>query len=144
MMVAKIPPSIKTKVLNEWLQGFSRNKIAENNRIGAGTVTDIHQQARNNDIPDIDLMRSLVLMLKKEGLDVNRFASSVRLKKVLDRIGMPEEKLESLVEEIDIYRFHLGIDEKEFVSKIDEILQMAYELNIPIPDVLVKISQKIT
>ena len=45
-MVAKIPQSIKTKVLNEWLQGFTRNKIAENNGIGAGTVTDIHQQAR--------------------------------------------------------------------------------------------------
>jgi hypothetical protein len=35
-MVAKIPLSIKTKVLNEWLQGFTRNKIAENNGIGAG------------------------------------------------------------------------------------------------------------
>jgi len=65
-MVAKIPPSIKTKVLIEWLQEFTRNKIAENNGIGAGTVTDIHQQARNKDIPDIDLMRELALMLKKD------------------------------------------------------------------------------
>jgi transcriptional regulator with XRE-family HTH domain len=65
-MVAKIPLSIKTKVLNEWLQGFTRNKIAENNGIDAGTVTNIHQQARNKDIPDIDLMRELALMLKKD------------------------------------------------------------------------------
>jgi transcriptional regulator with XRE-family HTH domain len=140
-MVAKIPKSIKTKVLNEWLQGIRRNKIAENNGIGAGTVTDILRQARNNDIPDIDLMRDLALKLKKEGLDVNQFASSVRLKKVLDRIGLPEEKLESLLEEIDIYSFKRGMEEKEFVSKIDEILQMAYEFDIPISDVLVKISQ---
>jgi hypothetical protein len=126
-MVAKIPLSIKTKVLNEWLQGFTRNKIAENNGIGAGTVMGIHQQARNNDIPDIDLMRELALMLKKKGLDVNHFSSSVRLKKVLDRIGFPEEKLESLLEEIHIYSFQIGIDEKEFLSKTDEILQMAYE-----------------
>ena len=141
-MVAKISPSIKIKVLNEWLKGLPRNKIAENNGIGAGTVTDIHQQARNNDIPDIDLMRALALMLKKENLDLNFFASSVRLKRVLDRIGMPEEKLDSLLEEINIYSFQLGIDEKEFLTKTDEILQMAYESNISIQDGLEKISQK--
>jgi hypothetical protein len=46
-MVAKIPPSIKLKVLNEWLQGTFRIKIARKNGIGAGTVTGILQQARN-------------------------------------------------------------------------------------------------
>jgi hypothetical protein len=143
-MVAKIPPSIKIKVLDEWLQGTTRIKIAENNGISAGTVTEIHQQARNNDIPDIDLMRSLALKLKKEGLDVNRFASSVRLKKVLDRIGLPEEKLELLLEEINVHCFKREIDVNEFLSKMDEILQMAYELDIPISDVLIKISQKNT
>ena len=65
-MGPKTPPSIKIKVIREWLQGTSRNKIARDNGIGAGTVTDIHQQARNSDIPDIDLMRELALMLKKE------------------------------------------------------------------------------
>jgi hypothetical protein len=89
-MVTKIPQSIKIKVLNEWLQGASGFQIARNNGIGAGTVTGILQQARNNDIPDIDLMRKLALMLKKEGLDVNHFSSAVRLKKVWDRIGLPE------------------------------------------------------
>jgi hypothetical protein len=29
-MVAKTPKSIKTKVISEWLQESSRNKIAEN------------------------------------------------------------------------------------------------------------------
>jgi transcriptional regulator with XRE-family HTH domain len=143
-MVAKIPQSIKIKVLNEWLQGTSRIKIAENNDISVGAVTDIHQQARNNDIPDIDLLRKLAINLKKEGLDVNHFASAVRLKKVLDRIGLPEEKLELLLEEINVYCFKREMDEKELLSKLDEILQMAYELDIPISDVLKKISQKKT
>ena len=87
-------------------------------------------------------MRGLALVLKKEGLDVNHFASSVRLKKVLDRIGLPEEKLESLLEEINVYHFQLEIDEKEFVSKIDEIIQMAYEFDIPISDVLIQLNQQ--
>ena len=64
-MVAKIPQSIKMKVLNEWLQGASRFQIARNNGIGAGTVTGILQQARNNDIPDFDLMRGACFNVKK-------------------------------------------------------------------------------
>jgi hypothetical protein len=128
--------------LHEWLQGTPRNKIAENNGIGAGTVTAIHQQARSKDIPDIDLLRETALMLRKEGLDVNHFASSVRLKKVLDRIGLPEEKLELLLDDISVHSLHLEIDEKEFLSKMDEILQVAYDLDIPISDVLIKLGQK--
>jgi hypothetical protein len=87
-------------------------------------------------------MRKLALMLKKEGLDVNHFASSVRLKKVLDTIGLPEENLESLLEDIHVHSNHLEMDDKEFLSKMDEILQMAFDLDIPIADVLLKISQK--
>ena len=135
-MVAKIPLSIKIKVLNEWLQGTTRIKIARDNDISVGTVTDIHQQASNKDIPDIDLLRKLALMLKKEDLDVNHFASAVRLKKVLDRIGLPEDKIELLLEEINVHCFKREMEEKELLSKLDEIFQMAYELDIPISDVL--------
>ena len=141
-MVARIPPSIKIKVLNEWLKGTPRNIIARDNGIGEGTVTGIIQQARNNDIPDIDLLRKLALMLKNEGLDVSHFASSVRLKKVLDRIGMSEEKLEYLIEDISVHSIQQEMDEKEFLSKMGEILQMAFDLDIPIADVLIKLGQK--
>jgi hypothetical protein len=60
----------------------------------------------------------------------------------LDRIGLPEEKLELLLEEINIYCFKQEMDEKEFVSKMDDMFQMANDLGILIPDVLEKISQK--
>jgi hypothetical protein len=141
-MVSKTPPTIKAKVISEWLKGTSPNTIAKDIGIGAGTVTDIHQQARNKEIPDIDLMRALALMLKKENLDLSYFASAVRLKKVLDRLEVPEETIELLLEEINIYCFKREMNEKEFISKVNEIFQMAYELEIPIADVLVKINQK--
>ena len=38
-------------------------------------------------IPDIDMLRGIAVKLKKENLDINHFASSVRLKKILDRLG---------------------------------------------------------
>ena len=80
-------------------------------------------------------------MLKEEDLDVNHFTSAVRLKRVLDRIGLPEEELEFLMEDISVHSFQLEMDTKEFLSKMGEILQMAFDLEISISDVLVKISQ---
>ena len=53
----RIPNQIKTKVLREWLQGISRDKIASDNNIGEGSVTGITQQAKNN-IPDLNLLRN--------------------------------------------------------------------------------------
>jgi hypothetical protein len=56
----------------------------------------------------------------------------------LDGIESPEEKRELLIEEINIYCLKQEMEEKEFVSKMDEIFQMANDLDVPIPDVLEK------
>jgi hypothetical protein len=143
-MTAKTPKSIKVNVIKEWLQGIPRNEIANNNGIGAGTVTDIHQRARNNDVPDIVLLRELAIKLKKENLDLSYFASAVRLKKVLDRIELPEDKMELLLEEIDVRCFRRGIGEKEFVSRIDETFDWAVDRTVPISDIHLYIGQKTT
>jgi hypothetical protein len=69
-MGIQTPYSVKLKVIVGWIQGISRNKIAPDNDIGAGTGTSIIQQFKTN-IPDMDLMRNLALKLKKENLDLN-------------------------------------------------------------------------
>ena len=130
-MGSATPYSIKVKVIKEWIQGLSRDKIGQNNGIGAGTVTSIIQQAKTN-IADIDLLRGLALKIKKENLDLNYFASTVRLKKVLDELELSEEKVESLLEEINIHCFRKEIDCKEFVSKIDEVSKLVNNLEVSI------------
>jgi len=140
-MGAPIPQSIKIAVIEGWLQGLSRKSIAEKNKIGTGTISDIIQKARVN-IPDIDLMRGLVVTLKKHDMDVDSFASLIRLKAILDRIGLPEEKLETLLEEINVHCFIEGISEKEFVSKVDEAFDLASELNTTIGGIASQISLK--
>jgi chromosome segregation ATPase len=130
-MGSAIPYSIKVKVIKEWIQGLSRDKIGQNNGIGTGTVTSIIQQARDN-VADIDLLRGLALKIKKENLVLNYFASAVRLKKVMDELELSEEKVESLFEEINIHCFRKEIDSKEFVSKIDEVSKLVNNLDVSI------------
>jgi hypothetical protein len=141
-MGIQTPYSIKLKVIEGWIQGISRDKIALDNDIGAGTVTGIIQQSKT-DIPDLDLMRELALKLKKENLDLNYFTSAVRLKKVLDRLEVTEENVESFLEEINIHCFKKNIDKKEFILKIDEVWKIAKSLDVSIFNIPVHI-QKLT
>jgi predicted DNA-binding protein (UPF0251 family) len=79
-MGSATPYSIKVKVIKEWIQGLSRDKIGQNNGIGTDTVTSIIKQARDN-VADINLIRELAIKIKKEKFEINDFALTVRLKK---------------------------------------------------------------
>ena len=92
----KVPPTLKNKVLQEWLQGFSRDYIAIVNNIAAGTVTNIIKQSKDT-VFDIDLLREVALTMRKGGVDLNQLASSIRLKNRLDELDLTEEKVESLL-----------------------------------------------
>jgi hypothetical protein len=125
----RIPHQIKTNVLREWLQGISRDKIALDNNIGKGSVTGITQQAKNN-ILDLDLLREIAQGIKKENMDLSHFASSFRLNKRLSRLGLTEDRIERLLDEINNYCYRYQRDEKEFVSNIDEAFNLAFSLDI--------------
>ena len=88
------------------------------------------------------MLREIAVKQKKEDIDLNNFASSIRLKKKLDKLDLSEEKVELLLENINAYCFIQGLDEKEFVSKIDEVSDLASYLKVPIVDMPSHISQK--
>ncbi len=136
-----IPDSIKRKVIEEWIQGISRDEIAQSNGIGKGTVTSIIQQAKAN-IYDIDLLRGLAVKIKKEDIDLNYFSSSVRVKTVLDRLELPEEKLEAFLEEINIHCFKKEISQIEFILLIDKVSNLANDLATSINNIPSYINQK--
>ncbi len=137
-----IPQTIKIQIIREWLAGIPRDTIARNCQTGAGTVTGIIQGVKN-DIPDIDLLREAALIIKKRNLDLNYFASSIRLKKRLDRLELPEENIESFIEEINVHCFKNGLKNKEFIFKIDEVSRISNTIGISIYDIPLYINEKI-
>jgi transposase len=56
-MRPKVPETIRSNVINEWLYGLSRDEVAKNNGVGAGTVSAIIKEAMQND-PEFDLKTS--------------------------------------------------------------------------------------
>ena len=126
-----IPHKTKVQVLHQWIQGIPRDKIAENNDIGRGTVTNIIKQFKTN-VPDIDLMRQTALQIKKEDLGIFSFAASIRLRRLLEDLEITENQIESFLEEIIFYCFKQKIIPKDFVLKINEVSDLAMDLQTPI------------
>jgi DNA-binding transcriptional MerR regulator len=146
-MGGKIPNTIRIQVITQWLYGFSRDQIAKANQIGAGTVSEIIKQCKQKEYPDgnyseFDLIRELAVMLKREGVDVKSFASSIRLQRKLDEKGLSEEQIESFMENVDVHCFRSGLTPEEFVNTINKISVLSDNLGIPIDEISQYISQE--
>jgi phenylalanyl-tRNA synthetase alpha subunit len=128
-----VPQEIKIKVLSQWLQGISRDKIASFNGVGNGTVSEIIQCIKNSDF-DIDLMRQTALTLKKESLSTFDLASSIRLNKILKQYSTTEEDVEEILKDIDIHCFKKNKDKKEFVNEIQNISYLAANFKVPLDE----------
>src|SRR5918994_1781193 len=131
-MPAKIPTSIKQQVINQWLLGMSRDQIAKYNDIGAGTVSSTIKYIKQKDIPDVDLLREVAILLKKEELDLDVFACSIRIKKKMDEMGINEDHTESIIEKINIHCFKRGLTAEEFFNNVDKVCALSENLGMPV------------
>lgn len=140
-MGSKTPPSIKKEVIRLWLKGIPRDQIANEVGIGAGTVSCIIKECRQND-PDFDLLREVAVIIKNEGMDLNFVSSSIMLKRELEVNGLNEEQIESLIEKIQVHCFKRGLDVGEFINRIFKISNISNNLDVPIDGLPEYVSQK--
>jgi hypothetical protein len=93
---------------------MSRDEIGKDNDIGAGTVSVIIKDTKQEN-PDIDLLRAEAIIVKKYGLDLSVLASSIRIKNKLVEKGLNEDQVESCIENIIIYCFKHGLTGEDFL-----------------------------
>ncbi|MFL6367788.1 MAG: helix-turn-helix domain-containing protein [Nitrososphaeraceae archaeon] len=89
---------IKRRVVQQWLSGESRDKIAADNNISSGTVTSIvdNYEIRLDNL-DFGSFRELMAEAKKQGLTPSELASHTRLYNYFRSSGANEEKIESFI-----------------------------------------------
>jgi hypothetical protein len=147
-MRPKIPETIRSKVNSEWLYGLSRDEIAKNNGIGAGTVSAIIKEAIQED-PEFDLQRQVAIILKRENnLDIKSFASLIRIRnKLIKEMGLNnndekskveieiqeiEHKIELLIVSLAVFCFKRGFSIDKLVDVIEKISSLEEQTKIPI------------
>jgi transcriptional regulator with XRE-family HTH domain len=129
-MPAKIPKSIRERVIKQWLQGMSRDEIAKVNDIGAGTVSAIIKDAKQEN-PDIDLLRAVALVLKKHDSNLSVFAPSIRIKNKLEEMGVSEDKID---DNSNIHCFKRGLTADEYFNNVDKVCALSDNLGMPVDE----------
>jgi transcriptional regulator with XRE-family HTH domain len=153
-MGARIPSPIKVEVIKKWLQGKSRDQVASESHIGAGTVSNIIKESRKKD-PEIDLLREVAVNLKKNALNIETFAPLVRLRKVLEekewlldiRKGeevegfddKTERIIESLIISLEVFCFKQNLSVKDVT--LDELPSYIKQLEENAHNLLSEINQ---
>jgi transcriptional regulator with XRE-family HTH domain len=132
-MKAIVPKSIKQRVIKQWLLGMSRDEVAKDNDIGAGTVTAIIKDAKQ-EIPNIDLLREVALVLKKYDLDLSVFAPSIRIKNKLDEMGLNEDQVETLIDNGNIHCFKHGLTGEKYFNIVDKVCALTDNLEMPLDE----------
>ncbi len=132
-MGGRIPSLIKIEVIRKWLNGVSRDNIAINNNIAAGSVSNIIQEFKNKEVPDIDLLREVAIALKRQDMDLIHFASSMRLRKMLDNLEVSEERIEKFLEHLCVF-FYKNDDRsvEKFLLQLESVYEMALNLDVSI------------
>jgi uncharacterized protein (UPF0335 family) len=101
-MPAPIDEIIKRKVIQQWLSGDLRPRIAIDNNIGEGTVGSIINYFKIGlDAAEFDSSRELALQAKKQGLNLSELAANFRLHNFIKTSGAAEEDIESFITNIN-------------------------------------------
>lgn len=141
-MGGKIPRNIKEKVIRQWLDGLTRESIAKENDIGAGTVTGIIQEARiKEEYQDIDLLRQVSLKSKEEGLELPELGFAIRLKRITEENGINEDQIESIIQDFATYCLRHDVSYDTVIKSGCEALYLEEKYRVPIekiPEYIIK------
>jgi hypothetical protein len=77
----------------------------------------------------------VALVLKKYGFDLSVFAHSIRLKNKLDEMGLNEDQVETLIENINIHCFKHGLTAEEFLNIVNKVCGLSDNLEMPLDQV---------
>jgi hypothetical protein len=122
-MPAAIDPVIKKQVVNQWLSGDSRDRIAADNGIGAGTVSNIIDEWKKRvQDSDYESIRELSVFYKKQGMTLNTLASCIRVNNYIQSLGpnANESTLESLIANLTNYPDRVPAKLIEAAAQISE------------------------
>src|SRR5919198_642845 len=139
-MPAPINESIKRRVIQQWLSGESRDKIAADNNIGADSVTSVvsYHKIGLEDL-DFDSIRELALEVRKEGLNWSDLASHFRLYNYFRKSGASEEKVESFITMAN----SSDLPPEKVIELVNQLFEISKDESIPLHEVPCYITQKL-
>jgi hypothetical protein len=139
-MPAPVDEIIKRRVVQQWLSGESRDKIAADNNIGSGTVSSIVNNYKIGlDNLDFGSFRELMVEAKKRGMTPHDLASHFRLYSYFRKSGAAEEKIESFIDNMN----SSNLPPERAIELVNQLFNISKSESIPLDQVLGYIKEKL-
>jgi hypothetical protein len=135
-MPYKLPENTKSLVIQQWLKGEQRDKIASESGFSAGAVTNIVNDWKQGlGFAVADELRELGVTLKKIGITPVQCAVGFRVGATMNRLGVKEEEFESFMINVYSHCKNLGLTPESIASYLTDLLEFSKSVPIAmIPD----------
>jgi hypothetical protein len=135
-----IDEQTRARVIQQWISGYPRDKIAEENNIGAGTVSSIINYYKIGlDNSEFDLVRELAVEARKQRLSLIDLASQFRLYNFFRKSGASEERVESFIDRIH----STDIPPEKVIELVNQLFAISKSESLPLEEVPSYIKQKL-
>jgi hypothetical protein len=133
---AKLPENVKSAVIQQWLQGKTRDLIADEAGLSAGGVTNIiNEWRRGLSYPIADELRELATSFKKIGITATQSALGFRLATIMINLGVDEREFESFISQIYDNCKKLDLQPGKIVYYIEQLFKFSKDIPFSqIPD----------
>ncbi|MGH9911498.1 MAG: hypothetical protein ACRD4W_03550 [Nitrososphaeraceae archaeon] len=131
-MPAAISEPIKSKVIEQWIQGRSRDSIATANNISTGAASNIVRGWADKLGKDlVQGLRELYGLLNREGLSPAQCAIGFRTMKVFSDQGVDAETAEHYISDLYKRCNSLGITPEKIVTHTEDLVRFSENMRLP-------------
>lgn len=127
IMTFTISNSTKSIVIQQYLQGKSRDDIARDCGLGAGTVSNIIAAWKANlDQYVVEDLRELGINLKKSAISPAQCARGSKIISTLERLGVNEDNFENFISSIYLYCRRIDdLEPHKVASYIEDLISFS-------------------
>jgi hypothetical protein len=140
-MPSRLPDNYKSLVIQAWLNGEQRDKIAGDYGLSAGSVTNIVNEWRAAlGFPTADGLRELAVTLRRIGITAAQCALGFRIATIMLRLGVKEERFESFISDIYNRCKDIGLSPQNIALHLADLLE--FSKTVPLSDIPAYLKEK--
>jgi hypothetical protein len=138
------PSYIEEVIIQYWLLGYARDEIAKSFEMSKGKVSTIWAKFRNKlGHYEADALRELGKQLRRQNMTAENCAVGFRISKIIDKLNIPEEKMEEFLTSTFSFSQKKGINPETFKDALIEFAQISDKVPFSeLPSYLQKINEE--
>jgi hypothetical protein len=136
-MPSAIQEEIRRRVIKQWLSGDTRAKIANDNNIGQGSVTNFVSDF-NKGLADSEFesIMEYVVESRKQGLTLSDLGPSLRLYNYIKKLGSNPDQIESLITNLAN-----SAEPENLIDIANQVAQLSRSESIPLDGLVGHVKQ---